>query len=113
MPESATNPRDRVLHALSDATRRLLLKRISSGCGSVAEISAALEMSGPAISKHLRVLEECGLIERQRAGRFHRFQLHAEPIHEAIETLTQLVSESPQTVPGTLANPAEIDVTLL
>lgn len=83
--------RDRVIHALSDATRRLLLKRIADGAGSVAEISDSLPMSAPAISKHLRVLEGCGLITRQRVGRFHRFVVSAAPISEAAQTLAELI----------------------
>jgi len=113
MSADATDRRDHVLHALSDATRRLLLTRIAAGAGSVAEISESLAMSGPAISKHLRVLEECGLIERQRDGRFHRFVLQSEPIREAIASLQALIPSAADTTDQFTSEPGEIDVALL
>jgi DNA-binding transcriptional ArsR family regulator len=102
--------RDRVLHALSDSSRRHLLHGIAAGLGSVAEISDSLTMTGPAVSKHLRVLEKCGLIERCRKGRFHRFVLQPEPIAEAVETLSELLQPS-KSVMEPIAD--EFDVALL
>lgn len=110
MPDTA---RDHVLHALSDATRRHLLKGISAGKGSVAEISEAVAMSGPAVSKHLRALEACGLIERERAGRFHRFTMNPTLIEEAIGTLAELLRGTTSDSEVSSVSDTDVDVHLL
>jgi DNA-binding transcriptional ArsR family regulator len=74
---------DRTFAALSDPTRRAILTRLARGDASVSELAAPFAMSLPAISKHLRVLEQAGLIERTRDGRVHRLRLVAQPLHEA------------------------------
>lgn len=56
------------LAALADPTRRAILQRLSEGPATVKELSTPFHMSGPAISKHLRVLEHAGLIETSRQG---------------------------------------------
>ena len=55
---------DAVFHALADSTRRAILSRLADGQASVNEIAAPFEISHPAISRHLKVLEKAGLIER-------------------------------------------------
>lgn len=107
---SSSSHRDRVLHALSDSSRRHLLQGIAAGRGSVAEISESLSMTGPAVSKHLRVLEDSGLIERHRHGRFHRFVIKKLPITEAIETLSDLLRAAEERLEPVSG---EIDVALL
>jgi DNA-binding transcriptional ArsR family regulator len=71
-----------IFAALADPTRRAILARLTTGEATVKELSAPFKMSGPAISKHLRVLERAGLITRGRDAQFRPAQLHAAPIAE-------------------------------
>lgn len=86
MPSSALAQRpdddqlDRVFHALSDRTRRALLDRLSEGPAMVSELAAPFAMSRPAVSKHLRVLEQARLIARTVDGRVHRCSFAAAPL---------------------------------
>lgn len=68
--------------ALADPTRRAILARLAEGEASVKELSAPFAMSGPAISKHLRVLEHAGLISRGRAAQRRPCRLEAGPLQE-------------------------------
>ena len=72
-----------VFSALSDPTRRSILEMLSRGEASVGELAEPFDMSLPAISKHLGVLEHAGLLSRERDGRFFRCLLHAEPMRNA------------------------------
>jgi DNA-binding transcriptional ArsR family regulator len=83
MVKYASHPLDRTFAALSDPTRRAILARLAQGDASVTELATPFAMSLPAISKHLRVLEQAGLVERTRDGRVHRLRLVARPLHEA------------------------------
>ena len=78
---------DRTFAALSDPTRRAILARLAQGEASVGELAAPFDVSLPAVSKHLRVLEKAGLMRRQKEGRVHRCRLVAEPLHDAVEWL--------------------------
>jgi DNA-binding transcriptional ArsR family regulator len=69
--------------ALADPTRRAILARLSLGETNVTELAAPFEMSMPAVSKHLRVLERAGLIERGREAQFRPCKLKAEPLKQA------------------------------
>ncbi len=71
---------DGIFAALADPTRRRVLHRLRAGPASVGEIAAPIEMSLPAVSKHLRVLEKAGLVRRERRGRTHRMHLEAAPL---------------------------------
>src|ERR1700704_5452849 len=73
--------------ALADPTRRAILARLTSGQTSVTELAAPHDMSLPAISKHLRVLERCGLITRTREAQVRPCQLKAEPMKAAVDWL--------------------------
>jgi len=73
--------------ALADPTRRAILARLTSGQTSVTELAAPHDMSLPAISKHLRVLERSGLIERSRDAQWRPCRLKAEPMKEAVDWL--------------------------
>ena len=73
--------------ALSDPTRREILKRLSAGELSVGELAEPLEMSWPAVTKHLKVLEAAGLLKRRREGRRHVVNLDPAPIKGAQEWL--------------------------
>ena len=66
---------DRVFFALSDGTRRGILARLAQGSTTVGELAAPFDMSMPAISKHMTVLENAGLIESTITGRQHRCSL--------------------------------------
>ena len=61
-------PLDAVFHALADPTRRAILARLAEGEATVAELGAPFSLSQPTISKHLRVLEEAGLVEKGRSA---------------------------------------------
>jgi DNA-binding transcriptional ArsR family regulator len=76
---------DATFGALSDPTRRAIVERLTSGDASVGELAEPFEMSLPAISKHLTVLERAGLVERTKEGRTRRCRLHEEPIRDALE----------------------------
>ena len=73
--------------ALADPTRRAILKRLSSGQVSVTELAEPHDMSLPAISKHLGVLERCGLIERGREAQWRPCRLKAAPLKDAVDWL--------------------------
>jgi DNA-binding transcriptional ArsR family regulator len=74
---------DAVFHALGDPTRRALLRRLTRGPAMVTELARPFAMSLPAVSKHLRVLEDAGLLVREVQGRVHRCTLGPEPLEEA------------------------------
>src|SRR5271163_622111 len=76
---------DATFSALSDATRRGILASLAHGESSVSELAAPYRMSLPAVSKHLRVLEDAGLVTRQKDGRVHRCRLIAEPMKDAAQ----------------------------
>ena len=71
--------------ALADPTRRAILARLANGAATVKELSAPFDMSGPAVSKHLRVLERAGLIRRGREAQWRPRTLDAAPLKEVAE----------------------------
>ena len=71
--------------ALADPTRRAILARLASGACSVTELTEPFEMSMPAVSKHLRVLERAGLVARGRAAQWRPCQLDAAPLKEVAD----------------------------
>ena len=71
--------------ALADPTRRAILARLAEGPATVKELSEPFEMSGPAVSKHLRVLERAGLVARGREAQWRPCRLEAAPIREVVE----------------------------
>ena len=74
---------DKVFHALADGTRRAILARLTTGEALVTEIAEPFDMSLPAISKHLGVLEDAGLLIRHKDGRIRRCELNAAPLENA------------------------------
>ena len=72
-----------VFGALADPTRRAILCRLAEGDASVGELAAPFRVSQPAISRHLKVLEQAGLISRQRRATARLSHLEAEPLREA------------------------------
>src|SRR3954451_12713000 len=75
--------------ALSDPTRRAILARVSLGEASVSELAQPFDMSLPAISKHLKVLERAGLIVRGREAQWRPCKLKAEPLQKAADWLDE------------------------
>lgn len=73
----------RTFSALADPTRRAILHRLAKGEMSVSELAAPFDMSLPAISKHLKVLERTGLITRSRDAQVRPCRLDAAPLREA------------------------------
>jgi DNA-binding transcriptional ArsR family regulator len=73
--------------ALADPTRRAILARLATGEASVTELAEPFRMSLPAVSKHLKVLERAGLIQRGRAAQWRPCRLAPEPLKEAAEWL--------------------------
>ena len=74
---------NRTFAALADPTRRRILKHLASGDRCVTDLARPHPMSLPAVSKHLRVLENAGLIRRKRYGRVHELKLEALPMKKA------------------------------
>ena len=74
---------DRTFAALADPTRRRMLESLSRGDLCVTDLARPHSMSLPAVSKHLRVLENAGLVRRRRRGRVHSLKLQAAPMQQA------------------------------
>jgi DNA-binding transcriptional ArsR family regulator len=73
--------------ALADPTRRAILARLALGEASVAELAKPFQMTGPGISKHLKVLERAGLISRGREAQWRPSRLEAAPLKDATDWL--------------------------
>jgi DNA-binding transcriptional ArsR family regulator len=80
---------DATFGALSDPTRRAILARLAQGEAMVTELAEPFRVSLPAISKHVRVLESAGLLEREVDGRIHRCRLAAQPMKNAAAWIEQ------------------------
>jgi DNA-binding transcriptional ArsR family regulator len=78
-----------VFAALADPTRRAILARLAEGEAPVKELAAPFDLSGPAITKHLKVLEHAGLISRSREGQQRPCRLEAEALAPAAEWIEQ------------------------
>jgi DNA-binding transcriptional ArsR family regulator len=78
-----------VFGALADPTRRAILTRLAEGEATVAELAAPFRMSQPAISRHLKVLENAGLISRTRRATARLSHLQAEPLREVTTWLAR------------------------
>ena len=83
---------NRVFHALADPTRRKILEHIASRDATVGELAEPFSISAPAISKHLKTLEQATLINRVKEGKTHRFQLNTRPLQSAESTIHQLTT---------------------
>ena len=77
------DPLSEVFGALADPTRRAILARLALGETSVGELAEPFEMSLPAVSKHLGILETAGLVQREKQGRVRRCQLDGRPLEAA------------------------------
>jgi DNA-binding transcriptional ArsR family regulator len=75
---------DRTFHALADGTRRSMIHALARGeIRSAGELGARFPSAQPTISKHLKVLEKAGLVERTIEGRVHQFRLRRDPLQQA------------------------------
>ncbi len=79
---TSADPLSATFAALADPTRRAILTRLTSGEASVTELAEPFEMSLPAVSKHLKVLERAGLISRSRDAQWRPCRLDAGPLKE-------------------------------
>lgn len=80
---------DAVFSALAHPIRRSIIEQLSEGDKSVGELAEPHDVSLPAISQHLRVLEEAGLLEQTREGRVRRCALQGKPLSEAFSWIVQ------------------------
>ena len=71
---------DHVLVAIADPTRRAMLDRLTRGPARITDLAEPFDMSFAAISKHVRMLERAGLVDRERRGREHTLTLNARPL---------------------------------
>lgn len=85
MTTLTADPLSTTFAALADPTRRAILARLSDGESSVNELAAPFEISLPAVSKHLKVLERAGLIERSRTAQWRPCRLQAAPLKQVDE----------------------------
>src|SRR6476660_10245993 len=83
------NRLDATFHALADPTRRGMLANLALGEKSIGELAQPFEMSFAGASKHVRVLEDAGLLSRRKVGRTHLISLNAEPLEQATRWLRQ------------------------
>ena len=79
----ATDRLSTIFAALADPTRRAILARLTEGEATVTELAEPFSISLPAISRHLKVLEQAGLISRTRTAQWRSSRLEAEPLREA------------------------------
>jgi DNA-binding transcriptional ArsR family regulator len=86
----ATDELSRVFSALSDPTRRDILLRLGKGQATVTELAEPFPISLPAVSRHLKVLEQAGLISRDRQAQWRTSSLRAEPLKEATTWMEHL-----------------------
>jgi DNA-binding transcriptional ArsR family regulator len=80
---------DRTFAALADPTRRSILARLTRGETSVKELAAPFKITAPAVTKHLKVLENAGLIERSRTAQWRPCKLQAKPLRDAAAWMEQ------------------------
>lgn len=85
--DTTTDQLDTTFAALADPTRRAILARLTSGEATVTELAAPFDMSQPAISKHLKMLERAGLITRRREAQRRPCRLDARPLKAATDWL--------------------------
>ena len=79
------DPLSQLFAALADPTRRAILARLTKGEASVNELAEPFDITLPAISKHLKVLEKAGLIERTRSAQYRPCRLQAAPLKEVAD----------------------------
>ncbi|MBO6717738.1 MAG: winged helix-turn-helix transcriptional regulator [Rhizobiaceae bacterium] len=78
----SSDPLSLTLSALADPTRRAIVARLASGEATVSELAEPFDMSFPAVSKHLKVLERAGLVEQGRMAQFRPRKLRPDPLRD-------------------------------
>src|SRR6187431_1813880 len=87
MQTTTTDQLSTTFAALADPTRRAILARLAKGEATVTELAAPFDLSLPAVSKHLRVLQRVGLVEQGRQAQWRPCRLRAEPLRDVTEWL--------------------------
>ena len=87
--QTQTDPLSTTFAALADPTRRAILARLATGEATVTELAAPFDLSLPAISKHLKVLQRAGLVEQGRQAQWRPCSLKPEPLRDASEWIGQ------------------------
>jgi DNA-binding transcriptional ArsR family regulator len=87
------DPVDRVFHALGDPTRRQIVDQLSHGPASVSELAAPLPISLPAVVQHLRVLQECGLVDSEKVGRVRTCRVRPATMRRAEDWIAERRAE--------------------
>lgn len=85
--KQTTLPLDRAFFALADGTRRAIIERLVKGDANLSEIAKPFPMSLVAVQKHVRVLEDAGLVATRKRGRSRHVRLRAAPMKEAVDYL--------------------------
>jgi len=80
---------DKAFTALSDPTRRAMVERLAQGPATVSELARPLPMSLPAVMLHLKVLEDCGLVTSQKAGRVRTCRIEPQMLTQAEQWISQ------------------------
>ncbi|MFT7507880.1 MAG: DNA-binding transcriptional ArsR family regulator [Sulfitobacter sp.] len=114
MPPQISSDLDAIFSALADPTRRAILMRLTQGEATVTQIAAPFDMSQPAISRHLKVLETAGLIEREIDKQRRPAKLKAAPMVAAVGWLTEFQRFWPDSfnaLDGVLSKMTETDQT--
>ena len=101
---ASADPVSRVFGALADPTRRAILTRLVEGEATVGELAAPFDLSLPAISRHIKVLEAAGLVSRTRLSTARLSHLEAEPLGQVVGWLTEITAAAqvyltPDTLP--------------
>jgi DNA-binding transcriptional ArsR family regulator len=113
--QTQPDPLSTTFAALADPTRRAIVARLARGEATVTELAAPFDMSLPAISKHLKVLQRAGLVEQGRKAQWRPCRLHGEPLRdvadwieeyrrffdESFDRLDEYLRELQQTAPET------------
>lgn len=113
-PPQTPSDLDAIFSALADPTRRAILMRLTQGEATVTQIAAPFDMSQPAISRHLKVLETAGLIEREIDKQRRPAKLKAAPMVAAVGWLTEFQRFWPDSfnaLDGVLSKMTETDQT--
>lgn len=84
----SSDPLSLVFAALADPTRRAILARLTEGDATVTQLVEPFQISQPAISKHLKVLERAGLISRGKAGKFRSSHLRTDALDQAVDWIS-------------------------
>lgn len=89
MSQATAQQLDQIFFALSDSTRRSILRELAKGEATVGQLSVPFSLAPSTMSKHLGVLERAGLVERTRAGRHRRNRLNPRPLWSGLDWLAE------------------------